>query len=221
MTKTSLRVAIDTRMRAADLAHGLKTPLQALMSDAARLHDAGAEAQAQSIEDVVATMRRTEDRELARARRQAGPGQTSSALHQTVARVLNVLRKTPDGQRVDWVVDVPDALKVPLVQSDLAEALGALLENAARHASRKVRVVAKVTHDRVHLAITDDGPGIPAAQQTAMLARFARLDESGSGMGLAIATEIIRAAAGDIILSDANPGLCVYVHLPTCPHTEP
>jgi signal transduction histidine kinase len=50
-----------------------------------------------------------------------------------------------------------------------------------------------------------------------MLARFARLDQRGSGMGLAITSEIIRAAGGDITLADAQPGLCVTVSLPRQP----
>ena len=46
------------RMRAGDLAHGLKTPLQALMGEAARLRDKGAVTEAEEIEQVVAAMRR-------------------------------------------------------------------------------------------------------------------------------------------------------------------
>jgi len=202
------------RMRAGDLAHGLKTPLQALMGEAARLHATGAAAQAQGIEEVVATMRRTVDRELARARRLEGAAPARSNLRQTLERVLNVIRKTPDGQRVDWVVDVPDSLWMPLDPLDLTEALGAVIENAARHARRTVHLMTACHEDQWHLRISDDGPGIPAAQQQAMLARFARLDESGSGMGLAIAAEIIRTAGGDITLSDARPGLCVDLGFP-------
>ena len=57
-----------SRSRAADLAHGLKTPLAALAADAARLRKRGEQEIAQDIEAVGDAMRRHVDRELARAR---------------------------------------------------------------------------------------------------------------------------------------------------------
>jgi signal transduction histidine kinase len=208
------------RMRAGDLAHGLKTPLQALMGEAARLRDKGAAPEAEEIEQVVAAMRRTVDRELARARRQADGSPACSDLRQTVDRILAVLRKTPDGRRIAWSVDLPDGLWVALDRGDLSEALGAVLENAARHARGEVQLTATCAEGMIGLQITDDGPGIPAAQREAMLARFVRLDERGSGMGLAIAHEILRAMGGQITLLDANadtdhtPGLSVHLCFP-------
>ena len=208
------------RMRAGDLAHGLKTPLQALMGEAARLRDTGATRQAEEIEQIVAAMRRTVDRELARARRQVDGTAARSDLRLAVDRILAVLRKTPDGRRIAWSVDLPHGQWVAVDQGDLSEALGAVLENAARHALGAVRLITTRTDDRICLQVIDDGPGIPPAQREAMLARFARLDERGSGMGLAIADEIVRAVGGQITLSDArttpglSPGLCVRLCFP-------
>jgi len=200
---------IQAQMRAGNLAHGLKTPLQALMGEASRLRDAGENAAAQGIEDVAMTMRRTVDRELNRTRRLAGASVAQSNLLRTVTGVIAVLRKTPDGQRLEWKIDIAEALMVSLDPGDLAEALGAVLENAARFATSVVHVTAD---DGQCVTIRDDGCGIPSEQREGMLARFARLDEHRSGMGLAIASEIMRAAGGDIILSDAHPGLCVDLH---------
>ena len=208
------------RKRAGDLAHGLKTPLQALMGEAARLRDKGAAPEAEEIEQVVAAMRRTVDRELMRARRQADTSPRHSDLRQTVDRILAVLRKTPDGLRVVWSVDLPLGLWVALDQADLSEALGAVLENAARHARSVVELRATRSEGMIELQVADDGPGIPEAQREAMLARFTRMDERGSGMGLAIADEILRAVGGQITLtaayppSDQGPGLCVRLRVP-------
>ncbi|MBL8562265.1 MAG: HAMP domain-containing histidine kinase, partial [Gemmobacter sp.] len=55
------------RHRASDLAHGFKTPLQALLGDAQQLRDRGAADLAESVETVATAMRRLVDRELARA----------------------------------------------------------------------------------------------------------------------------------------------------------
>lgn len=204
------------RHRASDLAHGLKTPLQALMGEAARLRDKGAAAEADSIEDVVSAMRRTVDGELARARRLADPAPSHSDLAHAVRRVLAVVRKTPDGRRVDWGLDLDADLAVALDAGDLSEALGAVIENAARHARSRVQITGAAAGDQITLTIQDDGPGIPAPQREAMLARFGRLDERGSGMGLGIARDIVTDAGGtlDLAACETTGGLCVRLAFP-------
>ena len=204
------------RMRAGDLAHGLKTPLQALMGEAARLRDKGEATEADGIEDVVAAMRRTVDRELARARRLADAAPARSDLGLGVARIMAVLGKTPDGRRVDWATDLAPDLWVALDPGDLAEAVGAVLENATRHAKRTVRITATPAGEQIDLMVCDDGPGIPVQQRDAMLARFGRLDERGTGMGLAIADEIVTQVGGALSLATCptTGGLCVTLRLP-------
>lgn len=56
------------RDRAADLAHGLKTPLTALTNDVYRLRAAGQAAIADDIEDTALRMKQIVERELARSR---------------------------------------------------------------------------------------------------------------------------------------------------------
>jgi two-component system OmpR family sensor kinase len=62
--------------------------------------------------------------------------------------------------------------------------------------------------DRAQLTVTDDGPGIPRAQQDAVFDRFYRVEggkASGSGLGLAIARELARLMDGDVRL-ESEPG---------------
>ncbi|RBI70907.1 sensor histidine kinase [Roseovarius sp. TE539] len=202
------------RTRASDLAHGLKTPLQALMGEAARLREAGAVGQAEGIEDTARAMRRTVDRELARARTAARAGDASADAGEVAERLVAVLRRTPGGGRLDWWVDIPTGTRVALDPADLSEALGALAENAARHARNRVSVCAVSQDGRVLLSVTDDGPGIAPDRRAALPARHGRADESGAGLGLAIAAEIAEAAGGRLTLSDADPGLAATLELP-------
>lgn len=200
--------------RAADLAHGLKTPLQALMGEAARIRAAGADSRADGIEDTARAMRRTVDRELARARTAARAGGASADAAQVAKRLVAVLQRTPDGGRLEWQIDIPAGTRVALDPTDLSEALGALAENAARHAVSRVTLSARAQEGRVLLMITDDGPGIPPSRRAALIARHGRADETGTGLGLAIAEEIAEAAGGQLTLSDATPGLTVTLSLP-------
>jgi signal transduction histidine kinase len=80
-----------------------------------------------------------------------------------------------------------------------------LVENAIRHTPRGTSVaVAAVEFDgRASLAVRDDGPGIPAADQEHLFERFYRADggvASGSGLGLAIARELAMRMGGMIEL---------------------
>ncbi|OAN70676.1 hypothetical protein A8B78_04280 [Jannaschia sp. EhC01] len=195
------------RTRAADLAHGLKTPLQALMGEAARLRANGAVAEAEGIEDTALAMRRTVDRELSRTRAAARTASARGIPALVANRLIAVLRRTPEGAKLEWHQDIAPDHVVALDESDLAEALGALAENAARHAKSRVTFLAQTRDDHLHLSVTDDGPGMPAATRDALIRRHAREDLSGTGLGLSIASEIARAAGGSLMLIDANPGL--------------
>ncbi len=204
------------RARAADLAHGLKTPLQALNGEAARLRAAGDAAAATGIEQIADAMRRHVDRELSRARMATGDRAAAASVAAVVERVLSVLRRTPDGARLAWRVEAAPSLRARVNAADLTEALGALIENAARHARAAVTIAARRDGATVALTIRDDGPGIPPERLAEATARGARLDETrpGDGLGLSIATEIAANAGGALSLRNADPGLAATLTLP-------
>lgn len=204
------------RGRAGDLAHGLKTPLQALMGEAARLRAADQAQAAEGIEVVVATMRAHVDRELARTRIALHSRNARAGAAAVARSVVAVLQRTPGGQRLAWQVDVPDDLLLAIDAADLSEALGALAENAARHAAGRVEVGAVVMGAQARVTVRDDGPGLPADRRAAMMARGVRADETGpgTGLGLAIAAEIAEAAGGGLELEEAGPGLSATLVLP-------
>jgi signal transduction histidine kinase len=101
------------------------------------------------------------------------------------------------------------------VQGD-ADALRRVLrnlgENAARHASSRVAISLDTRGGDVVLTVDDDGPGIPESERARVLQRFVRLDEArsrddgGSGLGLSIVDEVVRAHGGTIAVSRAPLG---------------
>lgn len=207
---------LRARNRAGDLAHGLKTPLQALLGDAAQLRDRGDGELADSIETIVAGMRGLVDRELRRARIQSDRSVQRADVRSTAEGVVNVLRRTPEGAALVWDMDLPDGAPVRVDPDDLAEALGALAENAARHATHRVTMRAAMDDAWVTLTISDDGIGAPADALKDLVRRGFRADErsEGQGFGLAIASEIIEAAGGELSFSNGGPGLAVTLKLP-------
>jgi signal transduction histidine kinase len=205
----------QARARAGDLAHGLKTPLQVLAGDAERLRAKGETELAREIDALATTMRRHVDRELARARLAAGDVRAEAPVLDVAERVTGVVARTPAGGRLVWDVAIDAEARARIDPDDLAEALGNLVENAARHAAGRVAVHAACHGDRLDLAVVDDGPGIPAAERQAALARGGRLDQrGGAGLGLAIVQDVVAAWGGALTLDDADPGLRATLHLP-------
>lgn len=204
------------RTRAGDLAHGLKTPLQALLGEAERLRHGGDMPAAATIKEIAGTMRAHVERELARARAAAVGRNANADVAAAVGRIRAVLSRTPDGRRLRWHIAVPDGLAAAIDPADLAEALGALMENAARHARSAVAIEARKEAGRVRITIRDDGPGVPEERLAEIGRRGLRLDERlpGDGLGIAIATEIVGAAKGLIDLQNGPEGLEAVLHLP-------
>ncbi|WP_043539396.1 sensor histidine kinase [Salinarimonas rosea] len=204
------------RARAADLAHGLRTPLQALEGDVARLRARGDDALADDIAAVVAAMSRHVERELARARLAGRSAAARAAVRPIAERVVAVVRRTPDGAGKAWQVAIPETLEARIDPDDLTEALGNLVENAARHARAVVRVDAASEAGRIRLRVIDDGPGIPQDALDAVLLRGGRLDArgSGAGLGLAIVLEIAEAWGGTLACGTGPEGFCATLDLP-------
>jgi signal transduction histidine kinase len=202
--------------RAADLAHGFKTPLQVLHGEVERLRHKGESEIASDIASLAETMRRHVDRELARARLSYSAKGASASIRTIVDRVVRVVERTPEGQKLNWTTDIPDDLRARIDGDDLAEALGNLIENAARHAKRNISISAAVEDGSVAIAIADDGQGIAEESWPNVMERGGRLDTrtEGAGLGLAIATDILDAWKGSLSLANANPGLTVTLRLP-------
>lgn len=205
-----------SRRRAADLAHGLKTPLQALLGDAARLRDAGRTDEATGIESIVASIRQQVDRELARATLASDRTGAVADVTRVLRGVMDVVRRTPDGTRLDWHFDGISTLLARIDSADLTEALGALIENAATHARSSLRLDARKEGGNVVITIQDDGPGLPDDQIARLRQRGQRLDTSGdgSGLGLSIADEIATSAQGALDIENTATGLLVTLQLP-------
>ncbi|WP_246090449.1 sensor histidine kinase, partial [Nonomuraea deserti] len=116
---------------------------------------------------------------------------------------------------------VPGRLGVRADPDLLAQVLSNLLDNAVRHSppGGVVTVSGAEEGDGVRLAVTDPGPGIPAAARERVFERFSRLDAGrtadagGAGLGLAIVKEIVELHGGSIRIDD-RPGCRMVVELP-------
>ncbi len=212
------KAAHYAKTRAADLAHGLKTPLTAIEVVADELRSKGEQALGSELSEYVESMQRTVERELALARSAVAvqPGKPVKLLP-VVEGLVRSLRRLSNGKVIDWEVAIDPGLAVVADDAMLTEVMGNLLDNARKWAKSRVRVRARMAHGSVEIAVDDDGPGVAAGVREEILGRGKRLDESmpGTGFGLAIVSDMLEQVGGQIALEGASlGGLGVRVVLP-------
>ncbi|MCI4679750.1 sensor histidine kinase [Rhodoblastus acidophilus] len=191
------RALEHARSRAADLAHGLKTPLAGLAGEARTLRRKGDAEIADALDSIGETMRRHIERELARARIGAAAtrsGRCATPLKEVVDALIRTLGRTEKGEKIAYVNAIGPSVSAPFERLDLTELLGNLLDNATRHAASQVRVSWSSEVSGPSIRIEDDGPGLDPALEKIARRRGGRLDQGGgAGLGLAIATDILDA----------------------------
>lgn len=207
------------RDSAADLAHGLKTPLAVLHAESIALTDRDQPETAQEIASQVERMRDRIERHLAVVRMR-GPGGGAVGRTPVAAsfdKLVKAMRTMPRGEEIDWIVDVPTSCIVPIDSEDFMEVFGNLLDNARKWTSRTVRINAATTGNLVEITIADDGPGVPDAKLEDIQQRGRRLDErkTGAGLGLAIAKRLLDAYDATLAAAnEAGGGVRITVTIP-------
>jgi signal transduction histidine kinase len=110
----------------------------------------------------------------------------------------------------------------------VSQAVANLVDNAIKYAraelatangaQAEVVLTARNEGDRILLAVSDGGPGIPEADKQRATERFVRLEQSrsepGSGLGLSLAAAVARLHGGELRLEDNHPGLRSVIALP-------
>ncbi|MDR0779292.1 MAG: hypothetical protein LBF16_01155 [Pseudomonadales bacterium] len=102
----------------------------------------------------------------------------------------------------------------------MARALHNVVRNGLRYARERISLHLHCD-GKVTLRVCDDGPGIPPDKHTSIFEPFARLETSrdrqsgGYGLGLAIASRILKRHGGDIIVYNCEPhGACFVLEWP-------
>jgi signal transduction histidine kinase len=207
-----LRLSAEQQRRfVADAAHELRSPLARMRAelevDAAHPASADPAVTASSVLAETVGLQRLVDDLLLLARGDAGVTGRSAPvdLDDVVARAVR--------SRHDARVVVQDLAPVQVLGDggQLDRLVGNLLDNAVRHARERIVVALAVGDDAAELTVTDDGPGIPAADADRVFERFTRLDDArtgddgGVGLGLAIARDIAERHGGTLAV-DSGPG---------------
>jgi signal transduction histidine kinase len=103
----------------------------------------------------------------------------------------------------------------------LAQALSNLIDNALKYAPKNgvIEVAVRRREDGAAvISVSDNGPGIAAAEKSKVVERFYRGDASrgtpGVGLGLSLVQAVAKLHGSVLELSDRTPGLCVALTIP-------
>jgi signal transduction histidine kinase len=220
-----LQVATDAQRRfVADASHELRTPVANIRTalEVALQHPEAAPwpAVAANVLRQDARMERLTDDLLLSARADAGvlqirlaPVELASLItHEVESRVTN-------GVVLQFDSDLP-SVTIDADVDYLSRVLSNLIDNALQHATNRVTVGLTATPTCIDITVVDDGPGIASADRDAIFDPFVRLDghrareSGGTGLGLTIVRQLIRAHHGTVSIGDTNTGSSFIIHLP-------
>jgi two-component system phosphate regulon sensor histidine kinase PhoR len=138
--------------------------------------------------------------------------------------VLIKIRPQVEEKRLTLDVALPEKLPEPEIDKDkIAAVLVNLLGNAVKYTPEGGRVTFRVhiTDQQIDLSVEDTGVGIAAEELSKVFEKFFRSadprvqEQTGTGLGLALANEVVRLHGGRITVeSEINKGSTFSVLLP-------
>jgi len=141
-----------------------------------------------------------------------------------VGDVMDLCARRAADKGIELVFRDPETKVAVLAdQAMLSSALTRLVDNAIRHAkdATRIEIAIEEREDAVVLSVRDDGEGMPPDAVKQCLAPFSQADMSrsrtseGLGLGLPIASEIVRLHQGKLTMqSEPGRGTVVEISLP-------
>jgi two-component system sensor kinase FixL len=151
--------------------------------------------------------------------RRGRPHVSSLEIGAMIDDVLTLARPDAVARGIEITAQVPDDL--PMVYGDVIQVEQVVL-NLVRNASEAIsgagrkegaiRIAAEALPDpaRIEIAVTDDGPGIPADLARRVFEPMTTSKHEGLGLGLSICQTIVEAHGGRIWLHSGDPGLTEF-----------
>ena len=205
----------------AELSHEIRTPLARISATAELMlrRDRAPEeyrAALDAIHTNAGEMTRTVETLVAAARQEAGLVAWTSDVRSVASVAVDNARIAEPS--LDVRFDTPSEPVPVSVEPDLLERmLQPIVANAVDHAREMVSVTVQRAEHTATVAVTDDGPGVPADERDRIFepgARGRAARPGGAGLGLSLARRLARSAGGDVVASPDPGGGRFVLQLP-------
>jgi signal transduction histidine kinase len=135
---------------------------------------------------------------------------------------VSAFRPLADARRADLAGRFDAGLAAAIAPDALHQVVLNLLDNAVKYGpeGQTIRLQALRRDEAVEIAVEDEGPGVPPADRARIFEPFRRGSAhvgsavAGSGIGLSVVRELVRACGGDCRVEDAARGARFVVRLP-------
>jgi signal transduction histidine kinase len=151
---------------------------------------------------------------------EAAPRREAMPLHPLVAEVGDGLGLPREGS-IAWAIDIDADLHVDADRDQLYRVLSNLCRNALQAIEQqdgvrgKIRVSATRNGRSVVIEVKDDGPGVPEKARAHLFQAFqGSARAGGTGLGLAVAHELVTAHGGSIRLLETERGTVFRIEIP-------
>ena len=200
------------RQFAADASHQLRTPLTALSMRLEEIHEATQKPEVReeariALEQVERLVTVVDDL-LQRSRR--AQGGTTEAVHlvDVVHQQEEEWAPTFAQARRELRIDVSPTAQVLATPGALAQVLATLIENSLRHGGGRTTVRSRTSgpSGAVVVEVADEGRGVPDDLAPRIFERGAT-SGAGTGLGLALARELVAADGGRLELAQRRPAV--------------
>ena len=210
------------------LAHEIKNPLTPIQLSAQRVRKAWLKSDPEfegvvtectrAIVDEVEALKNLVD-EFAQFARMPVATLRPASLHEVIAQALSLYDGLFPGIALERRLagDLPPSLRLDFDQ--MKRAVINLVDNAIEATETRGRIVVATEYDRaasrVRLSVSDDGPGIAAADRDQLFVPHFSTKKRGSGLGLAIVSRIVQEHLGEVRVEDNQPrGARFVIELP-------
>ena len=211
----------------ANMSHEIRTPLNAVIGYAQILldephHDDATRARLRTVLQAGQRLLRLINDVLDLSKIEAGGLQLHRQhfdLRQELDEIVQLMGPRAAARGLDLVVDLAleRAEPVHADRTKVGQMVLNLLSNAVKFTDQgRVTLAVRRAGERIHIDITDTGPGMAADELAQLFAPFrqgqAGLDKGGTGLGLVLARHLARSMDGDLVL-DSTPGQGTQAHL--------
>lgn len=211
-----------------NVSHEFKTPINAIEGYAMLMQDAGNDPalQREYADKILLSTRRLSELVnnillLSKVDNQTMPLEKHPyRLDEQLRRAILLLERKWTQKQIEWDVDMDEATYTGN-ESLMLHVWVNLLDNAIKFdpVGGEIRLRLHCESTCIRITVSDNGPGIPKDQQSAIFERFYQADGShkseGNGLGLALARRIVLMCGGEIsVSSEPGKGSCFTVELP-------